>query len=467
MAEDVLEVVLALGHLFHQLVAQLGALALVDLDAALHALEDRPEELLLELIHWLEAQLGDGAGGLLADFPRVHTVGAVVDPALRLGDARVNHLAVVLPILEVVAVHGGLESEGLGQAAKRRVVADHRVLRAARDEVPMAVGVLRVVQTVLPADLHARVSQHLVQGEDDAGLLVGICPIAVDVRAAHERDDESLGERPAQADALNVPSRGLNVEVDPLEVAALQALPQIAQASEGLVQRFGDLKLPLRHVLVGGGRALLGSALQVEDSQLALGEVTEDQGRVERRDQLARPGLVLRAEQTCGVQLPRDGALELATSPLGDTLVAGQSPHGCVAQGDDHVGLDFVDFLQQAGEALVQDGLGPQLAKLAHRGLDVLALASQPGVDLVAGRPAVDNVGGVTLAAHDARLVEHAVQLHAGRALEGEKGALLLHTPGLADEHDAGRDRSVTAVRVQTHCVSPLYRPRRAGCTQH
>ena len=207
----------------------------VYLDATLHALQYGPEELLLEGVNAFHAEGGDGGGALLAHLPGIHAVSAVVDPALALGDAHVHDLAVVLPVLEVVAVHGSLEGQGLGQAAKGGVMADHRVLRTAGDKVPMAVSVLRIVQTVLPADLDARVGQHLVQGEHHTGLLVGVSPVTVDVRAAHERDDESLGERPAQADALNVPSRGLNVEVDPLEVAALEALPQVTELRKGLV----------------------------------------------------------------------------------------------------------------------------------------------------------------------------------------------------------------------------------------
>ncbi len=157
VAEDPAEIHLPGSDLLFQREGELRSKLLIDRDASLHALENRPEELLLEAVHLDEAELLEVLRRRLSALASPHTVNGVVPPELILGDVLLPGLAVVLPVDVVVAIHRRLEGERLRQPAERRVVGDHRVLGDMRDEVPVAVGILAVVEEVLASDPDVRV----------------------------------------------------------------------------------------------------------------------------------------------------------------------------------------------------------------------------------------------------------------------------------------------------------------------
>ena len=115
--------------------------------------------------------------------------------------------ALILPVHIPLRVHAGLEGKALLQIGEDCVLANHRVLRYPRDEVPAAVGILRIIQTILQSHLRARVGEDLVDHPDDLAFLF-LCPVACAIGGGHQGNADGVQLGPADPAAGNMAAVG-------------------------------------------------------------------------------------------------------------------------------------------------------------------------------------------------------------------------------------------------------------------
>ena len=138
------EKLLAGGHLFLEVESKTRPDCFIHADTSDHHVEDDAPEALLEGLGILESHLRNGGLLDLPDLAGAYAVFAVVHPQLILPHRAIPRLPVVLPEAIVVAIHRRLEVKGFPQSRVHHVVGKHCVLGVVRDEVPVAIQVLRV-----------------------------------------------------------------------------------------------------------------------------------------------------------------------------------------------------------------------------------------------------------------------------------------------------------------------------------
>ena len=205
MSEDIVKEGFALGQLLLNVDCHLRFAFRVNPDTLEHSAKDGGEETLLLSL--------DGFKAEDADDPCVNAVLEIVRPALFFRHVR-GDLALVLPVDVPRGVEGGEEGKPLREGGVDGVLRYHRILAVGRDEVPVLMDILRVVEAVLPADVSARMGEEFVKAVDNEGFFV-LAPVAARLAAGDKGDADSLSVRPGESDTVDMPVACLDVEVEP------------------------------------------------------------------------------------------------------------------------------------------------------------------------------------------------------------------------------------------------------------
>ena len=308
MPQHVVEESFAVGQFLLNIHCHLILDFVPNANASDHGFENRHKQALLVRVNFLEVHDLSGLLKDLAGFARVDTILKVVSPALFLRHVG-GDLAFILPVNVPIAVEGGNESQALGERTEHAVLGDHRILAVLRDEVPVALDVLSIVQAVLPAHPDVGVGEELVQSEDQDGFLVG-GPVPLGLAASHQRNADGVGPGPAESDTVNVPVARLDIEVQPQRKGTRPCVGE--EAAEGrvsLMEGRANEKAPLGLVVPGAGSHV----------PLDSPEVVEDGGPL-------GPFAHHCAGGEGGDDFDSLGGGELAAAPLEDAPLASQGP---------------------------------------------------------------------------------------------------------------------------------------------